>query len=45
MRVRSLIVAIVVVLIGMVLAIPAQAYPAMPQGFRARSTVTQSRRR
>jgi micrococcal nuclease len=30
MRVRSLIVAIVVVLMGMVLTIPAQAYPAMP---------------
>ena len=34
MRVRSLIVAIVVVLMGMVLAIPAQAYPVMPQGIQ-----------
>jgi len=30
MRIRSLTVAIVVVLIGMVFAIPAQGYPAMP---------------
>ena len=40
MRVRSLIVAIVVVLTGMVLAIPAQAYPTMPQGVQGPVTVT-----
>ena len=39
MRVRSLIVAIVVVLMGMVLAIPAQAYPAMPPGVQGPLTV------
>ena len=39
MRVRSLIVAIVVVLMGMVLAIPAQAYPAMPPGVQGPFTV------
>ena len=39
MRVRSLIVAIVVVLTGMVLAIPAQAYPAMPPGVQGPFTV------
>jgi micrococcal nuclease len=39
MRVRSLIVAIVVVLMGMVLAIPAQAYPAVPPGVQGPFTV------
>ena len=39
MRVHSLIVAIVVVLMGMVLAIPAQAYPAMPPGVQGPFTV------
>lgn len=39
MRVRSLTVAIVVVLMGMVLAIPAQAYPAMPPGVQGPLTV------
>jgi hypothetical protein len=39
MRVRSLTVAIVVVLMGMVLAIPAQAYPAMPPGVQGPFTV------
>jgi hypothetical protein len=32
MSVRSLIVAILVALAGLVLASPAQAYPTMPQG-------------
>jgi micrococcal nuclease len=40
MRVRSLIVAIAMVLIGVVLAIPAQAYPSMPQGVQGPFTVT-----
>ncbi len=40
MSVRCLIVTIVVVLTGMVLAIPAQAYPAMPQGVQGPVTVT-----
>ena len=39
MRVRSLTVAIVVLLMGMVLAIPAQAYPAMPPGVQGPLTV------
>ena len=39
MRVRSLTVAIVVLLMGMVLAIPAQAYPAMPLGVQGPLTV------
>ena len=40
MRVRSLIVAIVVVLAGRsVLASPAQAYPTMPQGVQGPFTV------
>jgi len=34
MSVRSLIVAIVVMLAGLVLASPAQAYPTMPQGIQ-----------
>ena len=37
MSVHSLIVTIVVMLTGMVLAIPAQAYPAMPQGVQGPS--------
>ena len=40
MSVRSLIVAIAVALMGMVLAIPAQAYPAMPPGVEGPFTVT-----
>ena len=40
MRIRSLIVAIVVVLAGLVLASPAQAYPTMPQGVQGPFTVT-----
>ena len=40
MRVRSLIVAIVVVLAGFVLASPAQAYPTMPPGVQGPFTVT-----
>ena len=40
MRVRSLIVAIAVALAGLVLAIPAQAYPAMPPGVQGPFTVT-----
>ncbi len=39
MRVRSPIVAIVVVVMGMVLAIPAQAYPAMPPGVQGPFTL------
>ena len=39
MRIRSLIVAIVVVLVGLVLASPAQAYPTMPQGVQGPYTV------
>ena len=39
MRIRSLIVAIVVVLVGLVLASPAQAYPTMPQGIQGPYTV------
>jgi micrococcal nuclease len=39
MRVRSLIVAIVVALAGLVLASPAQAYPTMPQGIQGPYTV------
>jgi micrococcal nuclease len=39
MKVRSLIVAIVVVLMGMVSVIPAQAYPAMPPGGQGPFTV------
>ena len=39
MRIRSLIVAIVVVLDGLVLASPAQAYPSMPQGVQGPYTV------
>ena len=39
MRIRSLIVAIVVVLAGLILAIPAQAYPSMPQGVQGPYTV------
>jgi endonuclease YncB( thermonuclease family) len=37
--VRSLIVAIVVMLAGLVLASPAQAYPTMPQGIQGPFTV------
>ena len=40
MSIRSLIVAIVVVLAGLVLASPAQAYPTMPQGIQGPFTVT-----
>ena len=36
---KRLIVAFVVVLMGMVLASPAQAYPAMPQGVQGPYTV------
>ncbi len=43
MSVRSLIVAIVVVLAGLVLASPAQAYPTMPQGIQGPFTVPSSR--
>ena len=39
MSVRSLIVAIVVVLAGLVLASPAEAYPTMPQGIQGPYTV------
>ena len=39
MSIRSLIVAIVVVLAGLVLASPAQAYPTMPQGVQGPYTV------
>ena len=39
MSVRSLIVAIVVVLAGLVLASPAEAYPTMPQGIEGPYTV------
>ena len=39
MSVRSLVVAIVVVLAGLVLASPAQAYPTMPQGIQGPFTV------
>ena len=39
MRIRSLIVAIVVVLAGLILANPAQAYPSMPQGVQGPYTV------
>jgi hypothetical protein len=31
MSIRSLIVAVAVILMGMVLAVPARAYPTMPQ--------------
>ena len=34
---KRLIIAIVVVLVGLVLASPAQAYPTMPKGFRDRT--------
>jgi micrococcal nuclease len=40
MGTRSLIVAIIVMLAGMVLASPAQAYPTMPQGVQGPFTVT-----
>jgi micrococcal nuclease len=40
MRVRSLIVAAAVALMGVVLAAPAQAYPTMPQGVQGPFTVT-----
>jgi micrococcal nuclease len=39
MSIRSLIVAIVVMLAGLVLASPAQAYPTMPQGIQGPFTV------
>ena len=39
MSVRSLIVAIVVVLAGLVLASPAEAYPTMPQGIQGPYTL------
>jgi micrococcal nuclease len=39
MSIRSLIVAIVVTLAGLVLASPAQAYPTMPQGIQGPYTV------
>ena len=39
MRFRSLIVAIVMMLAGLVLASPAQAYPTMPQGIQGPFTV------
>ena len=39
MSIRSLIVAILVALAGLVLASPAQAYPTMPQGIQGPSTV------
>ena len=39
MSIRSLIVAIVVALAGLVLASPAQAYPTMPQGIQGPFTV------
>ena len=40
MRARSLIVAVAVILVGVVLAIPAQAYPTMPQEVQGPFTVT-----
>ena len=40
MSIRSLIVAMVVTLAGLVLAIPAQAYPTMPPGVQGPFTVT-----
>ena len=40
MSIRSLIVAIVVMLAGLVLATPAQAYPTMPQAVQGPFTVT-----
>jgi hypothetical protein len=40
MSIRSLIVAIVVTLAGLVLASPAQAYPTMPPGVQGPFTVT-----
>ena len=40
MRARSLIVAVAVIPVGVVLAIPAQAYPTMPQEVQGPFTVT-----
>ena len=40
MSIRSLIVAVAVILMGMVLAVPAQAYPTMPQEVQGPFTVT-----